>query len=254
LGLAPIGIGRQGIPVAVAVEINIWIGSGAGGRANHVRVNDCETGNRIAKSVAREIAGAHSQRRHQTRKRNAVALIFLFAIDEEKHLVLANGSANGAAKLVQVEFFRGGGKVALGIEIGIAHKFVERPVNVVGPGFCGDQHGGSGAGTVFGGVSVGKNLEFLNVIDRGENADTPCGQFVIVDAIEQPVCAVGTGATDRQREGTACGHLTARGGGEKAVGVRFRRSAGGERGELNEIATIQGELRHLLRGDDLAER
>ena len=43
-----------------------------------------ETGNRIAKRISGEIAGAHRQRRHQTRKRNAVALIFLFAIDEEK--------------------------------------------------------------------------------------------------------------------------------------------------------------------------
>ena len=145
----------------------------------------------------------------QTRKRDAVALIFLFAIDEEKDLVLANGSADGASKLVQVELFRGGGKVALGIKIGIAHKFKERPVKFVGPGFCGDQHGGSGSRTVFGGVGVGQNLEFLNVIDRGENADTAGSQFVIVDAIQQPVRAVGTRAADREREGTACGHLAA---------------------------------------------
>ena len=62
----------------------------------------------------------------------SVELIFLFAIDEEKGLVLSNGSADGAAKLVQVELFAGGGEVALGIEIGIAQKFVERPVKVVG--------------------------------------------------------------------------------------------------------------------------
>jgi hypothetical protein len=38
-------------------------------------------------------------------KGNAVALIFLLAIDEEEGLVLANGPADGAAKLVQVELF-----------------------------------------------------------------------------------------------------------------------------------------------------
>ena len=35
-----------------------------------------------------------------------MALIFLFAIDEEKGLVLANGAADGTAELVQVELFR----------------------------------------------------------------------------------------------------------------------------------------------------
>jgi hypothetical protein len=63
--------------------------------------------NRIAKRVGGEIAGAHGQRRHQTGKGNALALILLFAIDEEKGLVLANGAAERAAKLVQIEL-RGG--------------------------------------------------------------------------------------------------------------------------------------------------
>jgi hypothetical protein len=61
--------------------------------------------NGIAEGVAGEIAVAHGQRRHQTGKGNAVALIFLFAIDEEEGLVLVNGAADGAAKLVQVELF-----------------------------------------------------------------------------------------------------------------------------------------------------
>ena len=93
-----------------------------GGRADHVRVHDAETRNRIAKRVVGEIARAHGQRRHQAGEGNAVQLIFLFAIDEEKGLVLLNGAADGAAKLVQVELFRGGGEVALGIERGIAHE------------------------------------------------------------------------------------------------------------------------------------
>ena len=80
-------------------------------------------------------------------------------------------------------------------------------------------------------------------------ADTASRQFAIVDSIQQPVCAVGTGAADRSREGTACGHLAVAAGSEKAVGVGLCRCAGGEGGELNEITPIQGELRYLLRGD-----
>ena len=45
-----------------------------------------------------------------------MTLIFLFAIDEEKRLVLADGAADGAAELVQVELLDGVGKVAFGIE------------------------------------------------------------------------------------------------------------------------------------------
>ena len=57
-------------------------------------------------------------------KGNRVALIFLFATStNKKGLVLANRSADRAAKLIEVEFFHGAGEVALGVEIGVAHKF-----------------------------------------------------------------------------------------------------------------------------------
>ena len=183
-----------------------------------------------------------------------MALIFLLAIDKEKRLVPRNRAAHRAAKLVQVELLRGVGKVALGIEIGIAHKLEERAVKIVGPGFGCDQHGGTGARSVFGGVGVGQHLELLNVIDRGKDADSARSQFVVVDAVQQPVRAVGPRAADRQRERTARGHLAVAAGGEKAIGVGLRRCARRERGELHEVAAIQGQLRHLLRGDDLAER
>ena len=62
-------------------------------------------------------------------------LIFLFAVNEEKCLVLADGSADRTPKLVQVELFDRVGKVALGIKIGVAEEFVERPVKVVGSRF-----------------------------------------------------------------------------------------------------------------------
>ncbi len=183
-----------------------------------------------------------------------MALIFLLAIHEKKRLVLLDRPANRAAKLVQVELLRRGGKVALGIEIGIAHKLEERAVNVVGSRFGGDQHGRTGTRSVFGGVGVGQYLELLNVIDRGKDADAARGQFVVVDAVQQPVRAVGTRAAHRQRERTARRHLAVAARGEKAVGVGLRRRARRERGELHEVAAIQRKLRHLLRGDDLAQR
>src|SRR5271170_534713 len=127
-------------------------------------------------------------------------------------------------------------------------------MKVVGTGFCRNQHGGSRPGPVFGGVSVGQNLELPNVIDRRENADTPSSQFVIVDAIQQPVCAVRTGAANRQRKRSACGYLTAGSRSEETAGIGLCRSAGSERGKLNEIAAIQGQQRYLLRVDNLAER
>jgi hypothetical protein len=162
--------------------------------------------------------------------------------------------ADGAAKLIQIELLRGGSEVAFGIEIGVARKLEERAVNVVGAGFCGDEHRRSGARAVFRRVGVGENLELLNVVDRRENADATRSQFVVVDAIEKPVGAVGTRAAYREREGTTRGHLAVTAGSEKAVGVGLGRRAGGEGRELNEIASIQRQLRYLLRGDDLTER
>src|SRR5580658_8122985 len=180
-------------------------------------------------------------------------LILLLAIDEEEGFVLANWTANGTAKLVQIELFRRGGEEALGIERSVAQKLEQRSVKVVGPGFCGDQHGRSGAGPVLGGVVVSQNLEFLNVIDRGKSSDAAGSQFVVVHTIQDPVGAVGTRAANGEREGAARGDLAAGSRSEKAIGVRLRRCSGSESGELNEIAAIQRELGDLLRVDDLAE-
>ena len=51
-----------------------------------------------------------------------MTLILLLAIQEEEGFVFADRSADGAAKLVQIELFRRGGKEALGIERGVAKK------------------------------------------------------------------------------------------------------------------------------------
>ena len=105
-----------------------------------------------------------------------------------------------------------------------------------------------------GGVVVGQNLEFLNVVDGGKGADTAGGEFIVVDAIEEPIGAVGAGTADGQGEGAAGGDLAGGGVGiEETTGTSLGGGAGGQGGELYEIAAIEGELRDFLGGDDLAE-
>lgn len=127
-------------------------------------------------------------------------------------------------------------------------------MEVVGAGFCGDEDGGSGARAVLSGVVISQDLKFLNVVDRGKGADTAGRQFVVVDAIEKPIGAIGTGAADGERERAACGDLAVSAAGEKAVGVGLGGSASGKSGELNEIAAVERKLGNFLGSDDLPER
>ena len=60
-------------------------------------------------------------------------LIFLLTVDEEEGFVFADGSAEGAAKLVQVELFGVVSEVALGIERGVAQELEQAAVKVVVP-------------------------------------------------------------------------------------------------------------------------
>src|SRR5580658_1235660 len=107
-------------------------------------------------------------------------LILLLAIDEEESFVLANRTADGSAKLVEIELFWRGGEEALGIERGVAEELEQRPVEVVGAGFSCDQYRGSSAGAVLGGVVVRQDLEFLNVVNRRKSPDTAGRQFIVV--------------------------------------------------------------------------
>jgi hypothetical protein len=99
----------------IALKIDIWKDARACGRANHVGVSNLQAGKSVAIRVGGEIAGAHGQRRNQPGEGKCMELIFLLAIDKQKRLVLLDRPAHRPAKLVQVELFRGGGKVALGI-------------------------------------------------------------------------------------------------------------------------------------------
>ena len=59
--------------------------------------------------------------------------------------------------------------------------------------------------------------------------------------------------TESEKEPRAATSLSAPLG-EKAIGVGLCGSAGGESGELDEIAAVERKLRDFLGGDDLAER
>jgi len=240
-------IERQRIAKSVALKI------GAVGTAGHIGIEDRADGARRSEGIVGKIASAHGIGGDKTGKDDAVALILLFSIDEEEGFVLANGAADGAAELIQIELFGGGGEEAFGVERGVAEEFKERAMEIVVAGFCGDKNGWSRARAVFSGIVVSENFEFLDGIDRGKNSDTAGSQFVVVVAVEEPVGAVGAGAADGKREGAARGDFAAGGAVEKAVVVSFLRGARRERGELDEVAAIERKLGHFLGGDDLAK-
>ena len=249
---------------AVGVDRGRWAGVGDGARALErgavgVRVGECSSRLRHTEIVGTEIrvrlrgTGVHGGGGNQAGGGDGVELSLSFAVDEKESLVFLNRAADGTAKLVQVKLFWRGSEETLGVEIRVTEKLEQRAVETVAAALRGDEDGGPGASAVLRGVVVGQNLEFLNVVDGRESADTTGGELVVVDAVEKPVRAVGTRAADREREGAAGGDLAARSGGEEAVRIGLGRGAGGERSELHKVPAIQGELRNFLRGDDLAE-
>src|ERR1017187_3065555 len=123
-GLASVRVSRQRIPCPIALEEGI-------GGAKHIRIGDHasmirsvgrtnttigsgEIGN--AKVVCAEVAITHGERRDQSLKGNAVALVLLLAIEKKEGLILLDGPANRATKLIQIELFRLARKETLGIQ------------------------------------------------------------------------------------------------------------------------------------------
>ena len=174
-------------------------------------------------------------------------------VDEEESLVFLDGAAERSAKLVEVELFSGGCEVAAGIELGVAEILEERSVYAVGSGFCGYKHRRTRARAIFRRVVVGENLEFLNGIDGRQDSDAAAGELVVVIAVEQPVGALRSRSADGEREGSAGGNFAAGAAVEEAVGIGFLGGSGGESCQLHEVASIQREFGHLLRGDDLTQ-
>ncbi len=68
---------------------------------------------------------------NQPLERSALALPLGLVVKEEESLVLLDGSADRAAKLVQVEFFLARSEVAAGVERSVAEELKQRSVNLV---------------------------------------------------------------------------------------------------------------------------
>src|SRR6266481_6839336 len=99
-------------------------------------------------SDSREIASPLGGSGNQTREGDAPALELLFAVEEEESLVLDDGSAERTAELVEIELFRSFCEEALCVERLVAEKFEERAMEIVAPGFGGDEDGRSRAEAV----------------------------------------------------------------------------------------------------------
>ncbi len=123
-------------------------------------------------------------------------LSFCLIVNEEESFVLLNRAAERASELIEVELFLGKGEKAFCIELRVAEKLEKRTVQLIRSRFRGYQHGRTRAGTVLGRVVVGKNLEFLNGVNRREHCDAASRQFVIVHTIVQPIRAAGTRSAD----------------------------------------------------------
>jgi hypothetical protein len=94
-----------------------------------------------------------------------MALVFLLKIAEEKSLVLFDRSAQREAELIEIEFFGARGEERTGIEIGIAQKLEDTPVQLVASRFCRNQNRGPAACSKLRRVVVGKYFELLDRVD-----------------------------------------------------------------------------------------
>jgi len=127
-------------------------------------------------------------------------------------------------------------------------------VELVRPRFGRDQYGRACAGAVLGRVVVGQDFEFLDGINRRQNRDTAGGQLIIVIVIVEPVGTLHARSANREREGSASRYFAAGAATKEALRIRLLGCAGGERGQLDKIAAVQGKFRDLLGSDDLSQR
>src|SRR6266849_674553 len=168
-----------------------------------------------------------------------MALILLLAVDEKEGLILSNGATYRSAKLIQIELLRGGCEKALRVETGVTQKLEQRSVEGVRSRFCGHQYGRAGPRSILRGVVVREDLELLNGIDRRQNPDPPCRQFIVVVAVQQPVCAVGARSADGKRKRPTRGYFAAWTAVEEAIGIRFLGRTRREGSKLDEIASVE---------------
>ena len=119
----------------------------------------------------------------------------------------------------------------------------------VRPRACGDVDDCAGVATVLGAEGRVVGLELLHGVDRGLEGDLVLHHVVEVDAVDLEVDGVlaVAGGVEGERA------LAAQRCGQKAV-LRRRDRAGDEQAEVNEVATVQGNLLHGALVDDRADR
>jgi len=169
-------------------------------------------------------------------------------VDESEEAVVEDGRSKVAAELVLDVF---GpletslvGDVVVGVEDAVSEIFEEQAVEFVGATLGGDVDSCAGAASVFRGVGVGDDFEFLNGVDGGaggfggELLDV-FGEGVVVDAVEDEVVLQGVDAVDIEAAGAACSGLPA------LLGVAIGLHAGDEAEEIVPGAEVE---RRVLNG------
>ena len=184
----------------------------------------------------------------------ALADVRILEAAEEEGFVFEDGSTEGAAVLVAFETVVGaatgdgvkGGEKVAGVETVVAEEPVGAAVEVIGAGAGGDVDDAAGAATVFGGVAVGLDTDFLDEVGVGEGVGDGAVGVHVVAAIHEVVDAVGFAAADGN--GDLIGGLE---GGADVLADGD--DAGGDGDELEGVAPIEGELDHAGVVDDVAE-
>src|SRR5258708_3712305 len=119
--------------------------------------------------------------------------------------------------------------------------------------FCGYKNGWACASAELRRIVVGENLEFLDGIDGGQNGDTAAGKFIVVDAVQKPICALGARTADGKGVGSTGRDFAAWSAIEETTRVRLLRRTGREGGELDEITAVQRQIGNLFGRNDLAQ-
>ncbi len=150
-------------------------------------------------------------------------------VAEEEEAVVEDGSAQRSAVEVAavLGLAAGGGEVVARVEVFVAEELEEAAVEGVGAGAGGDVDDAAVEAAELGGDVVGFDGELLNVVEDGKEGNLTGLGLKGGDAVVEILVGARPAAVDA---------------GEHGAGGQF--NAGGERGELHEVARVE---RH---GDD----
>src|SRR5215472_13528777 len=151
------------------------------------RMPKCEIGSGVGincDSPAGEIAGAGIHGGYSRDGSNSFGLPNRLKISEEECAVFYDWSADRSPKLISLERWnwdRGIIEIILRVELAVAQKLIQVPVNRIRSGAGNCVHDAAGGLAVFGGVVAGDDGEFLNCVDTEASAqDTSWGTIRIV--------------------------------------------------------------------------